>query len=76
MRNTSQDPDYVGPVGHEKKLHKTHFEVLGSIKRTHPKDDPTWYEYAPGRWRKLPHGTQRRAKGREVKRGNAIRPDV
>lgn len=28
-RNTSQDPDYVGPVGHEKKFHKTHFPVLG-----------------------------------------------
>lgn len=27
-RNTSQDPDYVGPVGHEKKVHKTHFGVL------------------------------------------------
>ncbi len=26
-RNTSQDPDYVGPTGHEKKFHKTHFGV-------------------------------------------------
>jgi len=26
--NTSQDPDYVGPTGHEKKFHKTHFEVV------------------------------------------------
>lgn len=26
MRNTSQDPDYVGPVGHEKKFHKDHFQ--------------------------------------------------
>lgn len=28
MNNTSQDPDYVGPVGHEKKFHKTHFGVV------------------------------------------------
>lgn len=27
-RNTSQDPDYEGPVGHEKKFHKTHFGVV------------------------------------------------
>lgn len=26
--NTSQDPDYYGPTGHEKRLHKTHFEVV------------------------------------------------
>jgi len=51
--NTSQDPDYEGPVGHEKKFHKTHFEVTWDIKRTHPRDDPNWYEYAPGRWRRI-----------------------
>jgi len=28
MKNTSQDPDYVGAVGHEKKFHKTHFGVV------------------------------------------------
>jgi len=27
-RNTSQDPDYIGPTGFEKKFHKTHFEVV------------------------------------------------
>ena len=27
-RNTSQDPDYYGPTGHEKKFHKTHFGVV------------------------------------------------
>jgi hypothetical protein len=26
--NTSQDPDYFGPVGHEKKFHQTHFGVI------------------------------------------------
>lgn len=26
--NTSQDPDYVGPVGHEKRFHQTHFSVV------------------------------------------------
>lgn len=28
MKNTSQDPDYYGPTGHEKKFHKTHFGVV------------------------------------------------
>lgn len=28
MENTSQDPDYYGAVGHEKKFHKTHFSVI------------------------------------------------
>jgi len=27
-RNTSQDPEYVGPTFHEKKFHKTHFGVV------------------------------------------------
>jgi len=26
--NTSQDPDYFGPVGHEKKFHQTHFGAV------------------------------------------------
>lgn len=25
--NTSQDPEYVGPTGYEKKFHKTHFDA-------------------------------------------------
>jgi hypothetical protein len=25
--NTSQDPDYYGPTGHEKKFHQDHFHV-------------------------------------------------
>ena len=33
-RNTSQDPDYVGPTGHEKKFHKTHFGVLRTLKKS------------------------------------------
>mgnify|MGYP001599219343 CR=1 FL=1 len=45
--------DYVGPPGKEKKFHKTHFQMMCAIKnRTHPKDDPQWEEFAPGRWRK------------------------
>ncbi|TXI13047.1 MAG: hypothetical protein E6Q68_02405 [Polynucleobacter sp.] len=28
MKNTSQDPDYYGPTGHEKKFHQTHFGVV------------------------------------------------
>lgn len=28
MINTSQDPDFYGPTGHEKRFHKTHFGVV------------------------------------------------
>ena len=28
MRNTSQDPEYVGPTGFEKKFHQTHFGAI------------------------------------------------
>ena len=30
--NTSQDPDYFGPVGHEKKFHQTHFGAVKEFK--------------------------------------------
>lgn len=55
-RNTSQDPDYVGPVGHEKKLHKTHFGAPdvrlmkrrgGETKRI----NGTLYVWSGGRWK-------------------------
>lgn len=52
-RNTSQDPDYVGPTGHEKKFHKTHFGVLRTLKGTRVQDDPNWEEIAPGKWRRI-----------------------
>jgi len=49
--NSSQDPDYVGPVGFERKFHQTHFQ--GAMERpTHPKDDPDWEYIGVGRWRK------------------------
>ena len=54
--NDDLDPkthtEYSGPVGHEKKFHKTHFEIPEGIKRVHPRDDPDWEEYKTGRWRK------------------------
>lgn len=33
MKNTSQVDDYVGPVGHEKKFHQTHFGVVRTLKK-------------------------------------------
>ncbi len=48
--NTSQDPDYVGPTGHEKKFHKTHFGVLRTLKKS-KKDDAKWVRIAPGKYR-------------------------
>ena len=55
-KNTSQDPDYEGPAGHEKKFYKTHFGVIGLSKRVHPKDDPNWEYVGGGRWRRKNDG--------------------
>jgi hypothetical protein len=49
--NTSQDPDYEGPTGHEKKMHKTHFWGVPLKNRVHPKDDPEWEYIGAARWR-------------------------
>ena len=52
-RNTSQDPEYEGPVYHEKKFHKTHFESLGLRKKMYDfSKDPDYYQVRPGVWRK------------------------
>lgn len=52
-RNTSQDPDYVGEVGHEKKFHKTHFGGLAKTwKSTESQNE--WVRIAPGKFILLP----------------------
>ena len=38
--------------GHEKKMHKTHFQGIELKHRTHPKDEPEWEYLGVGRWRK------------------------
>ena len=58
MRNSSQDPDYVGPVGHEKKFHQTHFQGVNE-NPTHPKDDPNWKYVGGGRWKRVNHAIQK-----------------
>jgi hypothetical protein len=64
MINTSQDPDYFGPTGHEKKFHKTHFwGALGGEWKS-LRDDPEYEEYAPGKFRKL--NEKRRQRRRDV----------
>jgi hypothetical protein len=53
LRNTSQDPDYEGLPYHEKKFHKTHFEVRGLHKKMYDfSQDPDYYQVKPGVWRK------------------------
>ena len=37
--NTSQDPEYYGPTGHEKKFHKTHFHVNVKLKLRTTRDN-------------------------------------
>ena len=70
MNNTSQDPDYEGPVGHEKKFHKTHFGVIRTLKGTSVQDDPDWEQIAPGRWRRIQKKRERRRTSAEVEDGN------
>jgi hypothetical protein len=55
VRNSSQDENYVGPVGHEKAIHKWQFDVPNAPKRKKkwkPEDDPEWERIAPGKWRR------------------------
>lgn len=53
MINTSQDPDYVGAVGHEKRFHKTHFDVIRTLKRRKPKptDKFEWVKIGVGKYK-------------------------
>jgi hypothetical protein len=67
--NTSQDPEYEGLPYHEKKFHKTHFEVHKTWSGTHPKDDPDWEYVGVGRWRHKPIETRKRRKRAEVHSG-------
>lgn len=55
QHNTSQDPDYVGPTGHEKKIYKTHFGVIRTLRKSkHPKDTGyEWVQVAPGRYKRV-----------------------
>lgn len=50
-RNTSQDPDYVGPTGHEKKFHKTHFGVIRTLKGSKSGSGYEWVRSGVGRWK-------------------------
>lgn len=50
MFNTSQDPEYYGPTGHEVKFHKTHFGVVRTLKKKqNPKTE--WVQFAPGKFK-------------------------
>lgn len=60
MLNTSQDPEYVGPTGYEKKFHKTHFEVpVVKLRKTKP-SKYEWVRIAPGKFiRMLKNGKEK-----------------
>ena len=50
--NTSQDPEYEGPVYHEKKFHKTHFHVNVKLKlRTTRDNGYEWVRVGEGRYK-------------------------
>lgn len=53
MVNTSQDPEYVGPTGHEKKFHKTHFGGMKKFWKS-GKSKNEWVRVAPGKYILLP----------------------
>jgi len=42
--------EYVGPVGHEKKFHKTHFQVKGK-KKLKGDSKGEWVRVAPGKYK-------------------------
>lgn len=50
MINTSQDPEYVGATGFEKKFHKTHFEVVRTLKKTKSRSNYEWVKVAVGKY--------------------------
>lgn len=50
MSNKSQDPDYVGEVGHEKKFHQTHFPALKKKLRKTKDNGYEWVRIAPGKF--------------------------
>ena len=51
--NTSQDPDYVGPTGYEKKFHKTHFSPPKVKLRTTKDNGYVWVRIAEGRYKRV-----------------------
>jgi hypothetical protein len=54
MQNTSQDPDYYGPTGHEKKFHKTHFEVVRTLKKSKkPAAGYEWVKVGAGKYKRI-----------------------
>lgn len=63
--------DYVGPPGHEKKLHKTHFGVSRTLKSSIPlKDDPNWEYIGVGKWRWIGKKRKVEKDGKEEARGS------
>ena len=45
--------DYVGPVGHEKKFHKTHFGAPGKKLKTTKDNGYHWIQVAPGKYKRV-----------------------
>ncbi len=52
--------DYVGPVGHEKKFHKTHFGGVELSKKPLRQRllESGWVEVSTGRWKPKPIETR------------------
>lgn len=49
--NTSQDPDYEGPTGFEKRIHKTHFSGADRKFRESLDWENVWVEVGRGKYR-------------------------
>ena len=57
MRNpndpiTGFEDEYIGTVGHEKAVHRTHFHVPKMFWHTED-SDYEWVMYRPGRWKRV-----------------------
>lgn len=49
-RNTSQDPDFYGPTGHEKRFYKTHFGVVRTLKKSRKESEYEWVKIGVGKF--------------------------
>ena len=54
MPAESQNTGYEGPLGQEKKLHKTHFSVHGKKLKSKKKGPNKWVHTGNGRYKLLP----------------------
>jgi len=59
------EDEFTGTVGKEKRIHKTHFTIERTLKKTGD-GSLVWIEVGPGRYKGIPKETLRARDEREV----------